>query len=93
MLRTRSLSRAEERLLSPAMRITATVENDTIKLPPGVHVPDGTKARIVFEPAAGRSLAERYAGLIGITDQWPGDMAENHDHYLHAGSSSGLVRA
>ena len=65
------------------MSITATVENDTIKLPPGVHVPDGTTARIIFETVAGRTLAERYAGLIGITDALPEDMAENHDHYLH----------
>ena len=35
------------------MSITAIVENDTIKLPPGVHVPDGTQARIVFETAGG----------------------------------------
>ena len=31
------------------MSITAIVENDTIKLPPGVHVPDGTKAEIVLQ--------------------------------------------
>jgi len=65
------------------MSITGTVENDTIKLPPGVHVPDGTPARIILGPVAERTLAERYAGLIGITDALPEDMAENHDHYLH----------
>ncbi|HEX4087047.1 MAG TPA: hypothetical protein VHY22_19185 [Chthoniobacteraceae bacterium] len=65
------------------MSITAIVQNNTIKLPPDVHVPDGTSARIIFETAAGRTLAERYAGLIGITDALPEDMAENHDHYLH----------
>ena len=31
------------------MRITAIVENGTIKLPPGVHLPDGAKAEIVFQ--------------------------------------------
>lgn len=31
------------------MSITAIVENDTIKLPPGLHVPDGTKAEIVLQ--------------------------------------------
>jgi hypothetical protein len=65
------------------MSITGIVENDTIKLPPGVHVPDSTSARIILETAAGRTLAERYAGLIGITEALPEDMAENHDHYLH----------
>jgi hypothetical protein len=71
------------------MSITATVENDTIKLPPGVHVPDGSRARIVFEDVAGKTLAERYAGLIGITDSLPADMAENHDHYLHGARKKG----
>lgn len=70
------------------MSITAVVENDSIKLPPGVHVPDGTKARIVFEPAAGPTLSERYADLIGFTDELPEDMAENHDQYLHGRAKS-----
>ena len=70
------------------MSITGIVENDTIKLPPGVHVPDGTSARIIFDTFAPRTLAERYAGLIGITDALPEDMAENHDHYLHGAYQS-----
>jgi hypothetical protein len=65
------------------MSITATVKDDAIKLPPGFHVPDGTTVHIIFEGTEGRTLAERYAGLIGITDALPVDMAENHDHYLH----------
>ena len=64
------------------MSITATIENDSIKLPPGMHVPDGTKARIIFEPAAVQTLAKRYAALVGFTDALPENMAENHDHYL-----------
>jgi hypothetical protein len=51
------------------MSITVTVENDMIKLPPGIHVPDGTTARITFENGTGRTLAERYAGLIGAPKQ------------------------
>ncbi|MEQ1860993.1 MAG: hypothetical protein ABMA13_13745, partial [Chthoniobacteraceae bacterium] len=46
---------ALRRRVHPAdMSIIAIVENDSIKLPPGVHVPDGTKAEIVLqtEPAA-----------------------------------------
>ena len=69
------------------MSITATVENDTIKLPPGVHMPDGTRVSIeTTEPAAEvprRSLAERYAKYVGLADDLPEDMAKNHDHYLH----------
>ena len=37
---------------------TATVENDTIKLPPGVHLPDGTEVRIEPQTLPGRSVAE-----------------------------------
>jgi hypothetical protein len=47
------------------MSITAIVENDTIKLPPGVHVPDGTKAEITLPPSAGDSPADPFAEVIG----------------------------
>ena len=65
------------------MTITAIVENDTIKLPPGVHVPDGTPARVVLEKPSGRTLADRYAGLVGIIKDGPEDSAVEHDHYAH----------
>jgi hypothetical protein len=68
------------------MGITATVENDTIKLPPGVEMPDGTK--VFIAPTEVRhttetplqTFAERYAEFIGILDG-PEDLAEQHDHY------------
>jgi hypothetical protein len=71
------------------MSITATVENDTIKLPPGVHLPGGTtvivepqeKPRAVETPR--KPLAERYAKYIGCVDSGLGDLADNHDHYLY----------
>ena len=69
------------------MSITATVENDIIKLPPGVHLPDGTRGRIETDESAAvapnRTLAERYAKFVGLADDLPEDMAKNHDHYLH----------
>ena len=69
------------------MSITATVENDIIKLPPGVHLPDGTSVRIETNESAdvapNRTLAERYAKFVGLADDLPEDMAKNHDHYLH----------
>lgn len=70
------------------MSITATVENDTIKLPPGVHVPDGTAVEINLpEPletqtaGKGNALAwmAKYAGSI----EGPADFAAEHDHYIH----------
>ncbi len=55
-----------------ATRITGAVENDTIKLSPGAHLPDGTEASIEprTPPRAAETplqrLEERYAELIGI---------------------------
>lgn len=72
------------------MSFTATVENDSIKLPPGIHLPDGTE--VVIEPrekapaAAAperKTLAERYAKFIGVVKDAPPDLAENLDHYLY----------
>jgi len=65
------------------MSITAIVENDTIKLPPGLHLPDGTEVRIETKAPAGRSVAERYATLAGAAEDMPADLARNLDHYLH----------
>jgi hypothetical protein len=63
--------------------ITATVENDTIKLPPGVHLPDGTRVILQPEAAPGKTVGQRYATLIGIAEDLPPDLARNHDHYIH----------
>jgi hypothetical protein len=67
------------------MSITAIVENGTIKLPPGVHVPDGTKVEITLpEEAPHRAnVAERYAKLAGLAEDMPEDLARNLDHYVH----------
>ena len=63
------------------MSFTATVENDTIKLPPGVHLPDGTKVSI--EPEAARGLHDWMLKYAGIADDVPADLASEHDHYLY----------
>lgn len=65
------------------MSITATVENDTIKLPAGVHLPDGTTVRIEAIEDTAPTLAERLATFIGVAKNLPPDLAENHDHYLY----------
>jgi len=75
------------------MSFTGTVENNAIKLPPGVHLPDGTKVTVLPErtgdqPSA--TLAERLAEFIGCIDG-PPDLAENHDHYAH-GAPKGIDR-
>jgi hypothetical protein len=66
------------------MSITATVENNTIKLPPGVHLPDGTPVRVEpldAEPTS--TFAQRYAAFVGAVKDAPSDLAANHDHYLY----------
>jgi hypothetical protein len=61
------------------MSFTAVVENDTIKLPSGIHLPDGTQ--VTVEPRT--TVADRLAAFIGVADDLPPDLARNHDHYLH----------
>jgi hypothetical protein len=65
--------------------IAGTVENNVIKLPEGLRLPDGTPVRVETLTEPGRnSFAERYATFIGAVDDAPADLAENHDHYLYA---------
>ena len=65
------------------MSITATVENDTIKLPAGA-LPNGTQVRIEALPATQpQTFGERYAKYIGCVKDTPPDLATNHDHYLY----------
>lgn len=50
-------------------------------------LPEGSRIRIEVvqgqEARQGRTLAERYASIIGIAEGLPTDMAEQHDHYIH----------
>lgn len=77
------------------MSFTATVENDTIKLPPGVHLPDGTKVTVVPPEQAQEeqlpTLYEVFAPFVGCIKGGPADLAENHDHYAH-GAPKGIDR-
>jgi hypothetical protein len=65
------------------MSITAVVEKDTIKLPEGVHLEDGTQVLIVPQPQERRTLVERWAKYIGCVKDGRTDGAVNHDHYLY----------
>ena len=73
------------------MSFTAIVEDDTIKLPAGMHLPNGTKVQIeperetapVSSPLKGDTFAERFAEFIGCIDSGVPDRADNHDHYLY----------
>lgn len=68
------------------MSFIGRVSNGTIVLPPDSHLPEGTEVRVELLASGARSLAERYAGLIGIADDLPADLAENIDHYVHGHS-------
>ncbi len=48
-------------------------------------LPEGAKVRVelVQPPARPKTLAERYAAIIGIAEGLPPDLAEEHDHYIH----------
>jgi hypothetical protein len=66
---------------------TVTVEINTIKLPPSVHLSDGTEVTIEAttplrapQPPS-QTLAERYAEFIGIWEDGPADSAAEHDRY------------
>ena len=70
------------------MSFTATVENDCIKLPPGFHLPDGT--RVAVEPvtegadqAELPTLFEVFEDFIGKAEGLPEDFAAEHNHYIH----------
>ena len=69
------------------MSVTATVQNDSIRLPKGTHFPDGTQ--VLIEPVKplveiqGPALGHDLARFIGIADDLPSDLARNLDHYLH----------
>ena len=73
------------------MSITAIVENDTIKLPLGTHVPDGTRVEITLPAKLAASAAtdgtptlfETLQDFIGMAQGLPEDFAAEHDHYIH----------
>jgi len=65
------------------MSITATVINDTIKLPEGTHLEDGTQVVVLPQPARKQTFLERNRQFIGCIKDGPADGAANHDHYLY----------
>ncbi|MCA9442004.1 MAG: hypothetical protein KC964_14450 [Candidatus Omnitrophica bacterium] len=72
------------------MNYKGIVKNGNIELENGVHLPDGTPVSVEVEEAVSpsesepqRTLYEIFEGIIGSIDDFPEDMAKNHDHYLH----------
>lgn len=70
------------------MSITATVENDTVELPPGLHLADGAEVKILLPdvdvmPTDDSTLYERMKDFIGCIKEGPEDLAAEHDYYAH----------
>ncbi len=65
------------------MSITATVINDTIKLPEGAHLADGTRVIVLPQPERRQSFLDRNREFIGCIKDGPADGADQHDHYLY----------
>ena len=63
------------------------VKNGVVVLDKDVRLPDGVEVKVeTVEPVEDtprKTLAERFRNVIGVADDLPADMAENHDHYIH----------
>jgi len=69
------------------MNFTATVVKNTIRLPAGIHFPDGTRVLVEAvhapEDTPKESISQSLERFIGIADDLPSDLARNLDHYVH----------
>jgi hypothetical protein len=72
------------------MNFAATVVGNTIRLPAGVHFPDGTRVIVESIDApkdnSKDSIGRRLERFVGIADDLPSDLARNLDHYVHGQS-------
>jgi len=60
------------------------VKNGVVVLEDEVSLPDGTEVCVEpVEQEPRKTLAERFENVIGVVDDLPADMAQNHDHYIH----------
>jgi hypothetical protein len=61
------------------------VRDGVIVLDGPLELPEGAEVAVSFsEQHAESTWADRLKGVIGMVDDLPADMAEQHDHYLHA---------
>jgi hypothetical protein len=59
------------------------IENGSVVLDDTVVLPDGAEVRVEPLDEQGKTLADRFGDLIGCISDFPSDMAENHNHYIH----------
>jgi hypothetical protein len=67
------------------MTYRGRVKDGVIVLEPPAALPEGSEVDVSpkAEPEVIPTLNERFKDVIGILDELPSDMAENHDHYVH----------
>ncbi|MGA2229598.1 MAG: hypothetical protein ABSH22_01620 [Tepidisphaeraceae bacterium] len=67
------------------MTYRGRVKNGVIVLDPPAALPEGSEVNVSpkSDPETIPTLNERFKDVIGIVDDLPPDMAENHDHYIH----------
>ena len=71
------------------MTYRGVVKNGVVVLGGAIELPEGME--VCVEPVhqvagpddGGSSLAEQFRDIIGAVPEWPPDMAERHDRYLH----------
>lgn len=63
------------------MELEGVIQNGVVVLETETPPPDGTRVKVVAPPNS--TLGQRLKKFRGIAQDLPGDLAENHDHYLH----------
>jgi hypothetical protein len=66
------------------MTLEGIVHKGTIVLEDGTTIPDGTRVQVIVpESTVAQPTFVDLLELAGTVNDLPGDMALNHDHYLH----------
>jgi uncharacterized lipoprotein YbaY len=68
------------------MTYKGRVKNGVVVLEEHVSLPDDAEVRIELvadSKETGTPWADVLQEVIGSVDDWPEDMAANHDHYIH----------
>lgn len=67
------------------MTYAGTMQNGVIVFPQPVAIPNGSEVRVAIVDKIDDDAPTQLDMLefAGIVDDWPEDMAENHDHYIH----------
>jgi len=62
------------------MSFAGTVRNGVVVLPPEVHLQEGERVEVIPAPSPEEQFVLRETAAAGTL---PGDLAANHDYYLH----------